>query len=178
MGKIESYILPFVGLSLGKHLYNFDIADAFFENLSYSEVKKGNLKLELTLDKQSNMLLLDFHIKGTVHIPCDRCMDNFDLPIECKEQLIVKIGGTELDDNEEMLSISATEYEINIAQPIYEYIILSLPYRRIHPPGKKGKRGCNPEVIKKLEEIAVNTNTKEVKKEADPRWDALRNFKL
>lgn len=156
-----------MGLSIGGHLYKFDVTDEFFDEFDYSEIKKGNIKVELSLQKQSSMLILAFHIRGMVNVACDRCLDNFDLPIKENYQLIVKIGN-EVLDNDEIISIPESENEIDIAPYIYEYIILSLPYRRIHSPEGKG---CNEEVIKKLGEISSNQ-----KKEIDPRWEKLTHL--
>ena len=40
-------------------------------------------------------------------------------------------------------------------------------------PGKKGKNACNPEVIKRLEQISIQEEN-----HADPRWKALKDIKL
>lgn len=173
MGKIENYIIPFVGLSVGKHLYHFEIGQAFFEKNEYSEIKKGDIHIDLTLHKQAAMLVLEFHIHGTVNVLCDRCADFFDLPIESQQQLVFKIGGEYDKDSDEIVAISSTEYEIDIAPYLYEYIILALPYRRVHPTNDAGESGCDKEVLKKLEEIAVQN-----KNDIDPRWEALKKIKL
>ena len=55
---------------------------------------------------------------------------------------------------------------------IYESIFISLPLKLVHPT-VKGVSGCNPETIKKLEELKQN---KENDKESDPRWDALKKL--
>ena len=39
----KEYIIQFVGLSVGEHLYEFNISDSFFEDLEYSEIKQGNI---------------------------------------------------------------------------------------------------------------------------------------
>ena len=173
MGKIENYIIPFVGLSIGEHVFKFEIKDSFFENIEYSEIKKGNLIVDLLFKKQSSMLILEFHILGTVKVMCDRCTDIFDLPIESNERLIIKIGGDDIGDNDDVISIPTSEYEINLAQYIYEFIALALPSRRVHPVNSKGENGCDMEVIKKLEKIAVHNQ--EI---TDPRWEILKNLKL
>ena len=172
MGKIENYIVPFVGLSVGKHEYNFEIGEKFFENIDYSEVTKAAIAVDLVLHKQAAMLMLEFHIHGTVNVMCDRCADYFDLPIDSKQQLIMKIGGEYDKDSDEIVAISNTEYEIDLAPYLYEYIILALPYRRIHPDNEQGESSCDKEVIKKLEEISIQN-----KKVIDPRWESLKNFK-
>ena len=54
----KEYIIQFVGLSVGEHLYDFHISDKFFESLDYSEIKQGDIIVKLTLLKQSSMMIL------------------------------------------------------------------------------------------------------------------------
>lgn len=173
MGKSKDYIIPFVGLPIGKHLYKYKIKDSFFEEIDYSEIKKSSLDIALILNKQSVVLLLNFSISGTVNVPCDRCNDYFDLEINGNHELIIKIGEEEISDNG--ISISATEGEINIAEYIYEYIILSLPIKRVHPNNKKGKSTCNKEAIKQYNKYVIK---EEKTKTMDPRWEKLIDLKL
>lgn len=178
MGKQREYIISFSGLSLGKHDYKIEVKDRFFEEIACSEIQKGNIELDLTLNKQSTMLILDFNFKGTVNVMCDRCMDHFDIPIAGVNQLIVKLGSEEnYDDTDDIISISSAEHEINIAQFIYEYISLAVPFRRIHPENDEGQTGCNREVIEKLEKVLIKKQEKEKVKSVDPRWEALAKLK-
>ena len=177
MRKDKTYIIPFVGLSIGKHLYQYEIGDTFFEQIEYSEVKKGKIKVDLTLNKQSTMLLLDFSIKGEINIPCDRCNEDFNLPVKSKHQLVVKTGGEQVANTEDdMIFVSSTDSEIDISHCLYEYIILSLPIKRVHPDDAEGESTCDKEVMKKLRKYSI----KEEKKNSsiDPRWEKLANLKL
>ena len=167
MTNPKKFLIPFIGLSLGKHEYDFDVDDSFFEEYDYSEIKQGNLKVNLILDKQSSMLILNFKITGFVNVMCDRCLDNFNMALNTEQRLFVKFGEETKEETDEVVVFSNNEYEIDAAQYIYEYIVLSLPHSRIHPEGE-----CDPEVIKKLEEIKINKE----KKNIDPRWDILKNI--
>lgn len=171
----KEFIIPFVGLNPGEHYYEFAIGSEFFENLEYSEVQKGKVDVKMTLNKQSTMMIFTFDLNGTVEMPCDRCGHDFDLPIAAHEQLIVKIGAENFEDNDEIISIPSGEYEFDVSHYIYEYIILSIPARRIHADLENEEPGCDTEVMKKLDEIAAQDEGKE--DEIDPRWAALRKLK-
>lgn len=69
--KPKDYIIQFVGLNIGEHLFEFSINDKFFEDIDYSEIKQCNLQVKLLLLKQSTMMVLNFEISGTVNIDCD-----------------------------------------------------------------------------------------------------------
>ena len=172
----KEYVIQFVGLSAGEHLYDFKVSDKFFEDLDYSEIKQGNINVHLNLLKQSTMMVLHFEISGTVKMDCDRCTEEFDLPIEGNYKLIVKVGGHESgDENDDIITIAANEHELDLSQYLYEYITLSLPIKRVHPNDAKGKITCNKKVLKKLEDFLIEEEKKE---DTDPRWNDLKNIKL
>jgi uncharacterized metal-binding protein YceD (DUF177 family) len=175
MLKSEQYIIQFGSLSVGKHEFSFRIKDSFFELFENSEIKSGDFTVKVDMQRQATMLLLGFAIKGKALLECDRCGDDFLLPVSGEQHLIVKLGGEDMEDNDEIVSVSSSENELDVAQFIYEYIILSLPLRRTHP-GKTGKNACNPEIIRKLEQISIQKE--EETHTEDPRWTVLKNIKL
>lgn len=172
----KAYIIQFVNLGLGEHEFEFDVNDKFFENLEYSEIKHGNIQVKLTLIKQSTMMILQFNIGGTVKMNCDRCYGEFDLPIAGDYRLIVKVGSHDVgDEDDDIISIAANEHELDLSQFIYEYIMLSLPLKRVHPDDENGKSTCDQEMLNKLNNYLVGNEGDEP---VDPRWDGLKNIKL
>lgn len=173
----KEYIIQFVGLSLGEHEYEFKVNDSFFEDLDYSEIKQGNITVNLTLLKQSQMMVLHFKISGTIKTMCDLCSDEFDLPIAGTYKLIVKVGGADTgNEDDDIITIAANEHELDLSQYIYEYIALSLPIKRIHPVDKDGNSTCDPEVLGRLNGFLIDEDKEE--QEIDPRWNDLKNIKL
>lgn len=172
----KEYTIQFVSLSLGEHKFEFTVTDKFFENLDYSEIKQGNIQVNVNLLKQSQMMVLQFEISGTVKMVCDLCATDFDLPIEGSYKLIVKVGGNDnTNEDDDIITIGTNEHQLELSQFIYEYIALSLPIKRTHPLDKKGKPTCNKEMLKKVQQFL----TKEEKNESpDPRWNDLKKIKL
>ena len=170
----REYVIQFAGLGLGIHEFEFEVKDKFFANFEGSAIDNGKFKIDLELNKQTNMLVLKFFIKGTTHVECDRCSDMFDLKVTGEQQLIVKLGEEDFGDNDEIIALPFGESEIDVSRYIYEFIVLSLPLRRLHPD-VKGKTTCNKEVLKKLEEIALK---EEEEKKIDPRWEKLKGIKF
>jgi uncharacterized protein len=170
----REFVIQFSGLSIGVHHYDFEIKDRFFSHFEGSEIDNGDFRIDLELTKQSTMLVMKFFIEGTTHVMCDRCSDYFDLKVEGEQRLIIKLGDEDFGDNDEIVSVPATESEYDVSRHIYEYIILSLPQRRVHAD-VKGKSGCNKEMLKKLEEIALK---EEEEKKTDPRWEKLKALKF
>lgn len=176
MNKTKEYLIPFIGLKLGKHHFEYQISNKFFEIFDYHEFQNSDIKVNLVLEKKSTMLELGFKHKGTVNVPCDLTGEDFDLPIKGKMNLIVRFGETFNNDNEELLILPHGEFEIDVAQYIYEMIVLSVPLRRVHPGVKDGS--LKTEALTKLNELAVKEQKKENKKEEniDPRWDKLKQL--
>ncbi len=172
MVKKEKHIIQFAGLPIGKHDFVFELDDSFFASFEHSEITKGKFVFHVGLQKQATMLVLHFQMKGKAILECDRCGDEMTLPLEGDLNLIVRLGGEASEENDEIIVLPASANEIDVSTLMYEHMILSLPLRRTHP-GKTGKNACNPEVIKKLEQISIQTAS-----ETDPRWKALKNIKL
>ena len=174
----KEYIIQFVGLSIGIHEFKFEAKDSFFKDFEFSEIKKGNVLVNLHLLKQSQMMVLEFEIGGTVKMECDLCTGEFDLPLNGTHRLIVKVGGGDTgNEDDDIITIAANEHELDLAQYIYEYITLTLPIKRVHPLDKKGNSTCDKEVLEKLEKFRIEEEKQEEEK-TDPRWNDLKNIKL
>ncbi|QKJ61748.1 DUF177 domain-containing protein [Flavobacterium sp. M31R6] len=178
MSKTKEYVIPFVGLKLGKHKFEYQINNAFFEIFDYNEFQNSDIKVNVVLDKKSNLLEISFKHQGTVNVPCDLTNEDFDLPIKGKIKLIVRFGDSYNNDNEELLILPFGEFEIDITQYIYEMIVLSVPLRRVHPGIKDGS--LNTEALTKLKELTIKEQKKEKEEEKeeniDPRWDKLKQL--
>ncbi|MCK4361636.1 MAG: DUF177 domain-containing protein, partial [Bacteroidales bacterium] len=81
MDYLKQFVIRFSGLSIGNHQYKFIIDEKFFEKFDFSEIKNGKITVDLLLNKQENVLILNFIINGTVNVTCDRCLEPFDLDI-------------------------------------------------------------------------------------------------
>ena len=176
------YIIPFVGLKLGVHKFEYDITDAFFDSIDYSIIDKGNVKVELSLEKKETMLLGEFSLKGKVETNCNRCNDPCEVKIKASYKLVYKFG-TEESDDESLIVIQPEEFEINVQETILELITVSLPVRAVH---KKGE--CNEEMMAILNEYILVSDDEDSKENdsmsesdddqlIDPRWAALKKLK-
>jgi uncharacterized metal-binding protein YceD (DUF177 family) len=174
MNYLSQYTLPFSGLSEGKHQFDFTADDRFFAEFETSEVEKGELMIQVELEKRSTYLSLTFSIKGTVELVCDRCLENFNYPLESNRKLLVKFSEKQIEDEAELIYLHPNDFQVEIAQYIYEFVILSLPIRRVHPDGENGETLCDPVMIKKLEELRYHGDN--LDEPDDPRWNELRKF--
>lgn len=166
------YDVEFKGLKEGLHEFEFEVQDTFFEHFEQGLVNKGSVKVKVLLEKRSSFMKMFFGIKGHVQLVCDRCLENYLQKVKGKYELFIKFGENDYEDDE-IIWVLPEEHKINLAQLIYEYIILSLPMKQVHPDKKDGVSGCDEEMLKMLEEHKIR---EEEKKAADPRWSALKNW--
>ncbi len=176
MKVTNEFLIPFIGLKLGKHQFDYQISKTFFDRFEYHEFDNCDIKVEVVLDKKSTMLELSFKHKGTVNVPCDLTSELFDLPIKGKIKVVVQFGEEFNNENEELLILPHGEHQIDIAQYIYEMIALSVPFKRVHPGVKDGT--LQNETLDKLKALTVKEQKKENIKEEniDPRWDKLKQL--
>ncbi len=166
------YDVEFKGLNEGLHEFEFEVQDSFFEHFEHGLVDKGDVKVAVRLEKRSSFMKLFFDLKGHVQLVCDRCLENYLQKVKSSYELFVKFGESEYEDDE-IIWVLPEEHKINLAQLIYEYTILSLPMKQVHPDNKKGENGCNKEMLKKIEE---HKQREEKEQEVDPRWAALKKW--
>ena len=174
MRKLKDYIIPFVGLKLGKHQFEYEIDNEFFEHFEYDEFNSANVKVDLTLEKKTTMLELTFKASGTVNVYCDLTNEPYDQPISSELLLVVKFGDSYNDDNEDLLILPHGEYEVDVAQYIYELIVLAVPSKRIHPGVEDGS--LQSDVLDKLAELSPKEKEIKEEEDIDPRWNKLKNL--
>ena len=170
--KHKEYNIPFSGLKQGKHRFEYRIENKFFESFGYDDFNGADVALTVILNKTSTILELDFDAIGLVNVNCDITSEPYDQPIAASLELVVKFGDVFNDDDDEILIIPHGEHQVNIAQYVYEMLVLSVPQKRVHPGISDGT--LKSEVLDKLRELQPKES--EDKEENDPRWDALKKL--
>ena len=143
------YSIPYKGLKNGVHEFDFQVDDALFEAYDRVEIKGGNCSAHVVMKRSETMLELAVTIEGEVICECDRCLEDCPIEVDYEGELLVKFSD-EIDDYDgEVMWISPSESSLDLTQYIYESIVLSLPYRRVHEEG-----GCNPEMLASFSTIS------------------------
>ncbi|WP_370390274.1 DUF177 domain-containing protein [uncultured Winogradskyella sp.] len=175
MKELKEYTISFSGLKVGKHHFEYHIDDTFFQNFDYEDFNAVDVTVSLNLEKKTTLLELLFEASGTVNVNCDLSNEPFDQAISDSFKLVVKFGDEYNDVDEEILIIPHGEHQINVAQYIYELIVLSIPIKRLHPGVEDGT--LDSDIIKKLKELSPESAKEETaQKGNDPRWDNLKKL--
>src|SRR5690554_4324124 len=81
MKELKEFTIPFVGLKLGIHQFNFELKKAFFENFEYEEFNDADINLETLLEKKNTFLEFTLNYQGTVNVNCDLTNEQFNQPV-------------------------------------------------------------------------------------------------
>lgn len=171
--KQKEFTIPFSGLKQGKHNFEFKVGKKFFESFGYDEFNDADIELEAFLNKTSTMLELEFESNGTVNVDCDITSEPYEQEIASRMELVVKFGDEYNDEDDEILIVPHNSHQINIAQYVYEMLVLAVPQKRVHPGIAGGT--LKSRALDRLEELQPK-ETRENKDEIDPRWDKLKNL--
>ncbi|WP_417428497.1 YceD family protein [Halpernia sp.] len=172
MDKFRNYDIAFSGLKDGKHNFRFEVNQAFF-NLFETEQEFSNPKItaDVLLNKHSTFLEIEINVAGTIQLVCDITTSEFDYPIENQIKVLVKFGEIYDDSDVDVIVIPHKDNAFNIAQLLYEDVVLTVPMKKVSPKLSK-------EDIALLEKFSPNEETETEKEEdIDPRWNALKNLK-
>lgn len=182
MDYLAPFRIPFVGLKPGKHDFDMEVDSLFFASFPYSETDQITGFVQLELDKLGSRLDCVVRFQGQASVPCDRCLEDVSIPLSFRERLVIQLGEiTNLED--EIWTLGSEVHEVDLSQPIFEWIFLHLPSRRLHDNMDE----CDPTVTHYLNRYDESNdadtngssapNGKDDDDEIDPRWNALKDLK-
>jgi len=186
MGILDAYKIDLLSRDLKGKTFEWDIDDSFFAEID-GLVKCGSVHVNAECFSAGTIIKFMIHSVGTVIVPCDRCLADLELRIETEDELSVKLGNDYSDDGDCVIIPEAEGY-IDLAQFIYEFIVLSMPITCQHEPGK-----CDDAMMQTLSEHQAarsgqeddendDTNnavddSKDNDAPVDSRWAALAKLK-
>jgi uncharacterized protein len=92
--------------------------------------------------------------------------------VDIQERQVAKFSEEEISEDEEIITLSKNDHEINIAGLIYEYINVAMPFITVCIDEGKTLY-CDKDMLASLNKLTANEEQNE---KADPRWDALKNL--
>jgi uncharacterized metal-binding protein YceD (DUF177 family) len=160
LGKFDAYKIYLKGMRANSAVYEFLLDNLFFTHIDSPEIQKGKVKVTVTVKKNPVAFELNFQTKGIVWVPCDRCLDEMEQEVESSnDKLVVKFGHEYAEESDNLIIIPEKEGNINIAWFIYEFIVLAIPMKHVHLPGK-----CNKTITGKLQKhLRVNDSEQDNK---------------
>ena len=173
LGPVE-FDIEFVKLKDGRHKFNYTLGKSFFEAFGNEDVLRAAVNVVASVEKFPNLMNIGLNMQGTLGVVCDRCLETIDLPVKAVYLVVCKLGGetdttVESSEDSELVVLTSHDFKINIAQWIYESVLLALPMLR--NCDKLESKPCNQEMLKRLNELSDEGEAK-----ADPRWEKLNEL--
>ena len=173
MCSLEAYKIDFKELKEDVTVRDFTLTDSFFAALDGSQLERGSLHVSVSIRKMAGFFELAFHTEGSVTVTCDRCLDDMEQPIKTDNTLIVRLGDTYSEDDD-TVTVCEQEGILDTSWFIYEFIMLAIPIKHVHAPGK-----CNSAMTQKLSELSGAVRSGQEEAEAiDPRWETLKELRV
>ena len=173
MCNLEQFKVDLKALTEEVTPLEWELDDQFFEQLEDAQLQQGSVHVSGSIRKAVGFFELELQSVGTVSVPCDRCLEMMDQPVEADLRLIVKMG-SEYTDDDDVITVDEAHPVLDTAWLIYESIALAVPIRHVHQPGD-----CNVSMSEKLNELsAARSSDADAEDAVDPRWAALKGLKL
>lgn len=169
MSALKGYQIPIIGLADGSHTFAYNVTADFFQHFDNQELQQSRFEVRVDMDKQQQMFVLRFEINGSLDTECDRCMADISLPISGTHDLIIKLSDEEATDPD-VEHISPDVMHLDMDQPIYEFIMMSIPMVSVYDCDEDDPRPCDDDALDALDESA--------KKGDSGIWDALKNLEV
>ena len=178
MTALKEFCIPFKGLKSGSHHFEFKLDKAFLEAIGDEELIDVEADVEVEMTKTAQMLTFDVAIDGVAYVECDRCLDELEYPVETEDTLYVKFSEEEIEFDGEVLWLNPADDQLDLSGYIYETLLLSLPYQRVH----ENIEECNQEMIARFkivseEEFEEMTEPQEKSLSGGASGDALAALK-
>ncbi len=168
---IEQYNILFKGLKTGVHNFSFTLRKRFFDVFENPDCHGGDMNVEAELDKKNHVLSFSLIFSGSINVTCDRCLEDFLMPVNFESNLFVKFGEEQEEADPDVIYLEPNEHKINLAEYLMESIRINLPIKKVHPKDKHGNDTCNSEMLERLNKHSVSNN-----KTGDPRWNTLKDM--
>lgn len=173
---MKEFEVKIAGLSPGHHTFTLPVTDAFFAHYPESLVQRGNLQAMVDLEKSETMVIARFLIQGEVELISDRTLEPFMEPIRAQEQIVYKFGEVAEEVSDELVIVPWTAVYLDVSQPIYEFITLAIPQRKVEPELRgKDDPQADIELIYKSEADEPEGEEGD-DKSTDPRWAELKRL--
>ena len=163
---LRKFNIKIQSLSNNEHKFRFEFNQDLFDFFSQeNEIINTNGICEVSLIKSDLMLDVKFSIDGHTDLICDRTLKKFTYSLNSDKKILFKFGEEDQELSEEMVVIDRNKSKINMGKFIYEFFILELPVKRLHPS------------VKNEDNIDNFVFTTKKTKDTDPRLDPLNKLK-
>ena len=191
MEKRDDFNIDLLDSNITGKTFEFHVNDTVFSEID-GLIDRGNIKSIVKCTSTSQGLFrFIIHSEGVVTTQCNRCLADLELRIDTTNELTAKLGDDDSDDGS-IITVNHENGFLNVLQPIYEFIALSMPISLVHEPGM-----CDKAMMEELSKHQATRSSREDAKDnemtndeitdnddaddseqkpVDPRWEALKKL--
>jgi uncharacterized metal-binding protein YceD (DUF177 family) len=174
---LKAFGVNIIGLSNKVHQFQYEFGDEFFAAYGTGLISKGNFKADVTLDKHETLIEATFKVTGQAKLICDRSLDPFDYPVNFKKKIVFKYGNTDEELSDEIIMIHRDTDTLELGQYIYEFIVLEIPIKKLHPRYQHELDIDDDSEGKIIYTSGETSNDPDSDENIDPRWEKLKKLK-
>lgn len=175
MKAFEEDGIDLLKLDQGENTLSWRLDSAFFAAFNGSLIEKGDILVNLSMERQDRVFRSSLQVKGEVISTCDNCLEDIPLSIERSLDFVVKLTDVPTDDDvdREVYYVVNNDPTFYVSQHIYDLVHLALPLRKTcEDPGNTSY--CNTDLLDKMNADDEEENNGDGG--TDPRWDKLKDL--
>jgi uncharacterized protein len=155
-------------LSEGNHEYELRAEPG---EIGLGDQFRSEVRVTLTLDKNSRQIHMTADVETIGSFHCDRCVDEFDRELKNSFHMLYtsEEADRELYDPDEVRLVSPDQHEVDIGDDVRQFIMLAVPQKILC---KESCAGLCPRCGRNLNRERCTCTVEEI----DPRWDKLRGL--
>lgn len=127
MLTLQPFVIELRNLASGNSSFEWKAGREFFETFGNPDILDADIDVTAVVSNHGLTIGVKAAIAGSVTVPCDRCLEDLQLPVETSFEETYAPEGTQLD----------------LSQDVYDFVLTSMPMQRVHPEG-----GCNGDTTK------------------------------
>lgn len=152
MAVKSAYEVNLATLPIGENGYDFSVDTEFFKIRENPEVTDSDVQVHVDIVHKNDAYYCTLKARGMMQIPCDRCLEPMNHPIDEEYPLTIKYGSEYDDSDDGIIVLPESQAVFDFAPVISDMLLLTIPMRHVHAPGE-----CDPS----MERILTDHSTPE-----------------
>ena len=158
--RLRKYDIKLFDLEEGPNRFSFRLEQDFFDGFGEMEFDKAGIDATLNITKRGQLMEVDLQTGGSVELLDDHTAEPYMQPLSGGLKTLLRYGNEYNDDNDDLIIIPFDTPFFNVAQLIYESVLLSIPMKHLDPNRPQD------EIVENREESTP----------VDPRWLKLKEL--
>lgn len=145
----------------------------FFSLFAETLIDSATGNVHLMLEKQESLIRSELTFSVDIPLVCDRSLREFTHEMKETHEVMFKYGEEEMELDDDVYVITSSTQKIHFDQFIYEWILLAVPMKKVHPELREEEGDNHDDVIYQTEKDATEAPEETI----DPRWEQLKKLK-